>query len=351
MSIPTIEGISAETISNARITTRVLFSGPEDGIPVLFLHGNLSSATWWEETMVALPDGYRGIAPDQRGYGDADPAQLTDATRGLGDLADDAYALLDHLGIETAHIVGSSMGGSVVWFMLVSAPERIRSAKLVDPGSPYGFGATKGPDGEPCNPDFTGSGGGLINPQVVQLIRDGYRGADNPFGLRTALRNLVYQPGNVPAREEELLSSSLSTHLGERSYPGDKTMSAHWPFVAPGVWGVNNGLSPKYAIDIAAFTAVDPKPPILWLRGANDLTVADGAAADMAVLGGMGLIPGYPGADVYPPQPMLAQTRAVLEKYAAAGGTYNEVVIENTAHAPYIDDLEAFNAVFHPFIK
>ena len=47
---------------------------------------------------------------------------------------------------------------------------------------------------------------------------------------------------------------------------------------------------------------------------------------------------------------MLAQTRAVLEKYAAAGGTYNEVVIE-TRRTPYIDDLEAFNAVFHPFIK
>ena len=75
MSVPTIEGITATTITTDRLRTRVLFSGPDTGIPVLFLHGNHSSATWWEETMVALPDGYRGIAPDLRGFGGAGSRQ------------------------------------------------------------------------------------------------------------------------------------------------------------------------------------------------------------------------------------------------------------------------------------
>ena len=44
MSIPTMEGITAKTITTNRITTRVLFSGSDDGVPVLFLHGNVSSA-------------------------------------------------------------------------------------------------------------------------------------------------------------------------------------------------------------------------------------------------------------------------------------------------------------------
>ena len=70
MKIPTMEGITARTITTARMTSRVLFSGPDDGTTVLFLHGNVSSATWWEETMVALPAAYRGIAPDQRGFGE-----------------------------------------------------------------------------------------------------------------------------------------------------------------------------------------------------------------------------------------------------------------------------------------
>ncbi len=57
MSVPLRPRIEARTVDTPRLTTRVLFSGPEDGIPVLFLHGNLSSATWWEMTMLALPDG------------------------------------------------------------------------------------------------------------------------------------------------------------------------------------------------------------------------------------------------------------------------------------------------------
>jgi len=68
--------------------------------------------------MLSLPDTYRGIAPDQRGFGAADPAKKIDATRGMADLADDALVLLDHLGLARAHLVGNSMGGSVVWRLL-----------------------------------------------------------------------------------------------------------------------------------------------------------------------------------------------------------------------------------------
>ena len=53
-----MQGITPKTITTERITTRVLFSGQKDGIPVLFIHGNTSSATWWEEIMVGLPDGH-----------------------------------------------------------------------------------------------------------------------------------------------------------------------------------------------------------------------------------------------------------------------------------------------------
>ena len=56
-------------IQTPRINTHVLMHGPEDGIPVVFVHGNFSAATYWEETMLAMPDGYFSIAPDLRGYG------------------------------------------------------------------------------------------------------------------------------------------------------------------------------------------------------------------------------------------------------------------------------------------
>jgi pimeloyl-ACP methyl ester carboxylesterase len=44
---------------------------------------------------------------------------------------------------------------------------------------------------------------------------------------------------------------------------------------------------------------------------------------------------------------MVSQTRAVLDQYQAAGGQYQEVVIDDTGHSPYIEKPDAFNALFH----
>ena len=309
MSIPTLPGIAAQTVTTPRLATRVLFSGPDDGTPVLFLHGNTSSATWWEEVMVSLPSGFRGIAPDQRGFGEAEADKHIDATRGMGDLADDAAALLDQLGIAQAHIVGNSLGGNVVWQMLMDGAGRFLTATVVDPGSPYGFGSTKDVGGTPCWPDFAGSGGGLANPELIKRLGEGDRSLDSQFSPRAALRTVIVKPPFIPAREEELLSAMLAMHLGPQDMPGDKAASSNWPHVAPGQWGAANALSPKYAGDVLRLIAIMPKPAVLWIRGANDLAVSDSALSDPGTLGMMGWLPGWPGADVYPAQPMLGQTR------------------------------------------
>ena len=198
MSVPTLSGITPKTITTERITTRVLFSGPDDGLAVLFLHGNASSATWWEETLVALPPQFRGIAPDQRGFGDADPDKKVDATRGAGDWADDAVALLDTLGIDKAHVVGNSLGGVVVWRLLADFPQRLLTATLVDTGSPFGFGGTKDVDGTPCYDDFAGSGGGLSNPELIKRLAEQDRSMDSRFSPRLALRTLLGQAAVHP---------------------------------------------------------------------------------------------------------------------------------------------------------
>ncbi len=351
MNIPTMDGITPQTITTTRLASRVLFSGPEDGTPILFLHGNVSSATWWEETLVSLPEGYRGIAPDQRGFGDADSAAKVDATQGMGDLAADALALLDHLEYEQAHIVGNSLGGMVVWRLLMKAPERFLTVTLVDPGSPFGFGATRDVEGTPTNPDFAGSGGGLSNPELIRLMKEKEMSADNQFSPRAALRTLLVKPPFIPAREDELVMAMLSTHLGDDAIPGDSTQSIHWPHMAPGKWGPTNATSPKYAGDVEKIITCDPKPKILWARGSHDLVVSDTAASDPGFLGKMGLLPGWPGEEEYPPQPMIGQIRNILEKYAAAGGSYEEVVIDGTGHVPFIEKVAEFNQMFHAHIS
>lgn len=352
MSIPTLDGITAKTITSSRLTTRVLFSGSDDGIPVLFLHGNASSATFWEEVMLALPAGYRGIAPDQRGYGDANRSVKIDATRGMGDFSDDAFALLDALGIEKAHIAGHSMGGAVIWRMMMDAPARLLSVTLAAPGSPYGFGGTKGADGQLCNPDGAGSGGGIVNPTFTQLMAAGERGSDNPQASPRVVMNTFYwKPPFKATREEALLSSLLSEHVGPQEYPGDSVPSANWPFVAPGKFGPANALAPIYAGDVSQLNRIEPKPPVLWVRGADDQIVGDMSLFDMGTLGALGAIPGWPGADTYPSQPMVSQTRAVLENYQAHGGQYQEVVFPETGHSPFIEKPAEFNAAFHAHLK
>ena len=347
MRIPTLDGITPRIVSIPRITTRVLFSGADAATPVLFLHGNTSSATWWEETMVALPKKFRGIAPDQRGFGDADMTKKVDATRGCGDWADDAIALLDTLNLSHAHLVGHSLGGAVVWRLLMEYPERFLSVTQIAPGSPYGFGGTKDVNGTPCYDDFAGSGGGLSNPELIRRLASGDRSTDSPFSPRNVLRALLVKPPFIAPREEELLSSMLALHLGEQDVPGDFVRSPNWPHIAPGNWGPANAISPKYAGDVSKLYALNPKPKILWVRGSHDLVVSNAAASDPGTLGSAGILPNYPGKAMYPPQPMIDQTRAVLEKY----GAYQEAVIQDAGHVPFIEKPEEFNQVFHAHIS
>jgi pimeloyl-ACP methyl ester carboxylesterase len=320
-------------------------------MPVLFLHGNLSSATWWEETALALPGSFLGIAPDLRGFGEADPAAAVDASRGMGDFVDDALALLDELGIERAHLVGNSLGGVIVYHALAVAGERFLTATLVGPGSPFGFGGTKDTTGTPCYPDFAGSGGGLFAPKLIARIQAGDRSTDHRFSPRNALRDLVYKRPFVPAREEEMLSALLQVHTGPFNLPGDVHPSPHWPFFSPGRWGATNALSPKHLLAASRLLEARCKPPILWVRGAEDVAISDRAASDPVTFGEMGLIPGWPGGEVFPHQPMLGQTRAVLDLYQAAGGSYHEVVVEDCGHVAFIEKPRQFNEALHAHLR
>ncbi|MEM9773115.1 MAG: alpha/beta hydrolase [Chloroflexota bacterium] len=346
-SIPTIPGIASAMIQTDRINQHVLMTEGE-GTPVIFIHGNCSSATFWEETMLRLPDGFIGIAPDQRGYGDTEPIVI-DATQGLDDMAADILALADKMGHEHFHLVGHSMGGNVVMKMALMAPTKILSMTLAAPGSPYGYSGSKGANGETVFEDGAPAGGGAGNPDFVRMIAEKERGDSDQMAPRNVMRAFYYKPPFVPEREEELLSSLLSTKTGDDHYPGNFTPSDNWPGVAPGTTGILNALSRKY-YDASGIADLDSKPPVLWIRGADDMIVADNAMFDVAALGAMGAIPGHPGVDVCPPQPMVEQTRAVLEQYAENGGEYKEVVLAETGHTPYIEKPEEFDQHFHTLL-
>jgi pimeloyl-ACP methyl ester carboxylesterase len=239
----------------------------------------------------------------------------------------------------------------IVYHLLAVHPQRWITATLVGPGSPYGFGGTKDERGTPCFPDYAGSGGGLFSPKLVQRIAARDRSTDHRFSPRNALRDLVYKRPFVPAREEAMLDALFQVHLGERGLPGDIERSPNWPYFAPGRWGATNALSPKYLLSPERLWRAQPKPPVLWVRGEDDVAISDRAASDPVTFGELGLIPGWPGPDVCPHQPMLRQTRYVLEGYREAGGRCAEVVIPDCGHVAFIEKPREFNQVFHAHLR
>lgn len=345
------EEITAKTVATARLATHFLERGPEDGVPVVFIHGNVSSSLFFEETLAALPDSYRGIAVDLRGFGDSETKPL-DAMRGVRDFADDLRALVETLGLEKAHFVGWSAGGSVAMRYVMDHPEDVASLVLIAPMSPYGFGGTKDAAGTPCWPDYAGSGGGTANPEFVKRLAEGDRSGEDPNSPRNVMNTFYFKPPFRASkeREEVYVTSMLSTRVGDGNYPGDMASSDNWPTVAPGTRGMNNAISPKYC-DLSGFANVPDGPDVLWIRGAEDQIVSDTSFLDFGYLGQLDFVPGWPGEDVFPPQPMVSQIRAVLDEYAARGGGYREEIIQDCGHSPHVEKPEAFQGLLLDFLE
>lgn len=330
-------------VSTDRIATNVWTSGPDDGVPLLLVHGNLVTGGWWKYVAAALPEDVRVIAPDLRGFGRTQPLPV-DATRGLGDMVDDVRSLLETMGLAdtgTVNAAGWSMGGGVLMQYALTYPDDLASMTLVAPLSPYGFGGTQGPDGQPCFDDFAASGAGGAAPEFVARLAAGDGSEDDPASsVRVVLRQFFGARENAAHVDEDfLVDETLLTRTGDDHYPGDGTTSPNWPTLAPGEHGVLNAMSPKY-YNAAAIVDLARKPPITWVRGGLDQVVSDTSMFDLAHLGQLGAIPGWPGAEVLPPQPMDQQIRAVLDTYRAHGGLAEEIGLDEHAHglpveAPY----------------
>jgi pimeloyl-ACP methyl ester carboxylesterase len=104
-----------------------------NGEPVLLIHGFASShsVNWvtpgWVKTLTEA--GYRAIAFDNRGHGASSKSYEPEDYRAQK-MAGDAAALLDHLGIPRAHVMGYSMGARIAAFMALDYPEKVATLIL-----------------------------------------------------------------------------------------------------------------------------------------------------------------------------------------------------------------------------
>ncbi len=135
------------------------------GPPLLLIMGMSGTTLSWGEPFIqALRRDFETIAYDHLGIGESSPMQQPFT---IAELASDADALMDALELESAHVMGISMGGMVAQELALAHPERIRTLTL---GCTY------------CG----GEGSALARPEVIQRLAESMNSGDRERALRTA---------------------------------------------------------------------------------------------------------------------------------------------------------------------
>jgi pimeloyl-ACP methyl ester carboxylesterase len=113
------------------LSFNVLSAGPDDGEPVLLLHGFPQFADIWSDLMLSLAAaGFRTFAPDQRGYSaGARPHEIK--SYDVAHLASDVLALADSLNLGSFHLVGHDWGGFLAWKLAAEHPDQVRTLSVL----------------------------------------------------------------------------------------------------------------------------------------------------------------------------------------------------------------------------
>ena len=135
--------------TNQEINIAYRDHGPENGIPILLVTGLGAQLTLWPDFLIRdlQNNNYRPIAFDNRDVGlstrfTSQPSQTLNYLKyfmfipinseySIQDMASDGVAVLDHLNIESAHILGMSMGGMISQVLVAQHPERVKSFTMI----------------------------------------------------------------------------------------------------------------------------------------------------------------------------------------------------------------------------
>ncbi|WP_137723602.1 alpha/beta fold hydrolase [Prescottella subtropica] len=190
-------------------TFDVTVTGPDDGTPIVLLHGfPESSASWRPVTPRLAAAGLRVLAPDQRGYSPgARPGSVEDYRSDR--LVGDVVGLLDAYGLGSAHLVGHDWGAAVAWQVAGQHPERVRSLTAVSVPHPSAFGWA-------------------LRTDADQQRRSGYFGLFREDGKAEAVlleddsRRLRAMFGGIPD------PGLVDEHVRLLSQPGALTAALNW---------------------------------------------------------------------------------------------------------------------------
>jgi pimeloyl-ACP methyl ester carboxylesterase len=202
---PAFQEQIATNVGPARINIAYQRLGPPSAPPLLMIMGGAAQMIHWPDAFCNLlvEHGLHIIRFDNRDAGhsthmhDAPPADLPAALAGdyasasytLSDMAADAVGLLDFLGLDTAHILGASMGGQIAQTIAIEHPHRVRS--LISLMSTTGAKSV-----------------GQVSPAIMREVFGGPPAVtrDEVIAHRAKAMKLVGSSSAYPSNEEELLA-------------------------------------------------------------------------------------------------------------------------------------------------
>jgi pimeloyl-ACP methyl ester carboxylesterase len=120
------------------VTLNVALAGPEDGEPIVFLHGFPESHRTWRNQIADLSRDYRVIAPDQRGFAASDKPEGVENYH-TDKIIADVTALADALDVKHFTLVGHDWGGAVAWAAALTHPLRVKRLVIVNAPHPLIF--------------------------------------------------------------------------------------------------------------------------------------------------------------------------------------------------------------------
>lgn len=224
--------------------------GPDDGEPVLFLHGFPQTRhTWRAELAAVAAAGSRACAPDQRGYSPgARPTGIESYRVEL--LVADALAIADALDARRFHLVGHDWGGHLAWLIAALHPDRVRSLSVISRPHPGAFARAMSNDAE--QESRSGHHRSFLRPDATAELL-----ADDAARLRA-----IYRGGGVPAEAAGVYLARLNDHAALDA-------AINWYRAAGG--------SALRAGDVPAVAA-----PTMYVWGTADATVGRAAAEGVA---------------------------------------------------------------------
>ena len=137
-----------------------LEAGPENGEPVILLHGFPQFADVWTSLLDNLATlGFRAFALDQRGYSSKARPSEVDAYA-VSELTSDVLALADHFEYLKFHLIGHDWGGLLAWVLAAKHPDRVQSLSVLSTAHPDAFF-----EAVACDPDQK------ARSQYIQLFK------------------------------------------------------------------------------------------------------------------------------------------------------------------------------------